>query len=78
MKFIKQALKVKKGEISENIFSYLDFTQHQTLIPKILGKKKDTLSYFYDIVSITLTEIFKFLLVYISFGRELYINRLAL
>ncbi len=77
MKFIKQALKVKKGEISENIFSYLDFTQHQTLIPKILGKKKDTTACLYAIVSITLLTVL-ILLVQINFSREICINRLAL
>ena len=39
---IKQYPKVKKSEISENIFLYLDFTQHQTLTPKIFRQKKDT------------------------------------
>ncbi len=38
--FFSQYPKAKKSKINENIFSYLDFTQHQILIPKILGKKK--------------------------------------
>ena len=74
---IKQYPKAKKSEISENILLYLNFTQHQTLIPKILGKKKDTTAHFCVIVSITLLTVL-ILLVQIKLGRAIYINRLAI
>ena len=62
MKLIKQHTKAKKSEISENIFLYLNFTQHQTLNPKILGKKKDTITHFCVIVSITLLTVLTLLI----------------
>ena len=72
MKPIKQYIKAKKSEISENILLYLNFTQHQTLIPKILGKKKDTTAHFCVIVSITLLTVL-ILLVQILDSRRQFV-----
>jgi len=74
---IKQYIKTKKSEISENILLYLNFTQHQTLTPKIFRQKKDTGTQKCATVSTTLLTVL-ILLVQIKLGRAIYINRLAI
>ena len=77
MKLIKQYIKTKKSEIVENILLHPNFTQHQTLNPKILGKKKTLEHKKCATVSITLLTVL-ILLVQINFSRRICINRLAI
>jgi len=58
MNLFSQHTEAKKSEIIENILLYLNFTQHQTLNPKIYTKKIPNTTHLYVILSTLLLFIY--------------------